>query len=355
VHLVGKACIEIEIIMNSLATSNECLNVDLDWEFDAGTSVCENDLDYLADSTALSIMIKSNVMEYFPYPIKAASDSPLIYTREAFAPSLHCQSPSGLLFVKTVSDASSTDQSYCSSSTSETSHESLDQALHKEKRPRPVKRTGKATVTTRRSGWKKPKDAPKRYLSAYNYFFSNERQRINAESDERAGFSRLGKIIGQRWKSLTDNQRQPYEIMAEKDIDRYREEMKIYEDSRRRKYGRSLYKSPSSVTTASTKSDDLQYPSPVRVSPAFHPALDSVRRQHHFANPSPPPTVYTPQAIMSDQHHNGRYLNASGQSVGQTQLQQYVQQQNPQVQYACVRMSKKKAQEYMRRYEGGHH
>jgi hypothetical protein len=357
VHLEGHARIEIEIeieiIMNPLRTSSEYLNVDLDWEFDAGTSVCENDLDYLADSTALSMMIKSNVMKYFPYHITAASDLPLIFTKETVAPLSHFQSSSDVHSVKTVSDTSSTDQSFCSAS--ETSFESLDQALHKEKRPRTVKRTGKATVTTRRLGWKKPKDAPKRYLSAYNYFFQKERQRIYAESDERAGFSRLGKIIGQSWNSLTDDQRKPYEIMAEKDIDRYREEMKIYEDGRRRKYGRSLYRSPSSVTTGSTLTDDLQYPSPVRVSPDLHPALGSVKRQHHFTHHPPPPTVYAPLTIMSNQHHNGQYLNSGGQSAGQTQLQQYVQQQNPQVQYACVRMSRKKAQEYMRRHEGGQH
>jgi hypothetical protein len=356
--------------MNPLPISNEYLNVDLDWEFDAGTSVCENDLDYLADSTALSMMIKSNVMEYFPYPIQADSDLPLIFTKETVAPLSHCQSSSDLPLIFTketvaplshcqsssdvhsvniVSDTpSTTDQSYYS--TSEISLESRDQALQKEKRRRPVKRTGKATVTTRRgSGWKKPKDAPKRCLSAYNYFFSKERHRVYAESGERAGFSRLGKIIGHRWKSLTDDQRRPYEIMAEKDIDRYREERKIYDDARRRKYGRSLYRSPSSVTTASTLSDDLQHPSPIRVSSALHPALDSVRRQHHFANhPPPPPTVYTPQAIMSDHHHNGQYLNVGGQCVGQMQQQQYAQQ-NPQVQYACVRMTREKAQEYMRR------
>jgi hypothetical protein len=350
------ARIEIEIIMNPLPTSNEHLKVDPNWDVGAGTkSVCESDLDKLASAALSMMMIKSNVMEYFPYPIKAASDLPLIYTQETVAPLSYWQSPSDVHSVKTVSDASPTDQSYCS--TRETALKSLDQALHKGKRSRPGKRTMKpSTVTTRRLGWKKPKDAPKRYLSAYNYFFSNERKRMHAESDERAEFERLGKIIGQRWRSLTDDQRRPYEIMAEKDIDRYREEFKIYDIARRRKYGRSLYRSPAAVTTASTLSDDLQYPSPVCLSPALHPDLESVKRQHQFVHYPPPPLVYAPQVIMSVQHDSGQYLNAGRQCVGQTQLQQYAhQQQNPQVQYACVRMSRKKAQEYMRWYEGGQH
>jgi hypothetical protein len=149
------------------------------------------------------------------------------------------QSPGNVLPFKTVGDTSSPDKS-CHSA-SETSLESLDQALHKEKCPTPGKRTSKRAVTTRRSGWKKPKDAPKRDLSAYNIFFSEERQRVYAESDEDIGFSGLGKIIGQRWSVLMDDQREPYEIMAEKDIGRYREEMKMYEDVRRKKDGRSLY------------------------------------------------------------------------------------------------------------------
>lgn len=399
--------------MNPLPTLNEYLNVELDWDVHAGTSDCENDLDYLADSTLFNIMepINSNAMGFCPYPMEYSSDSPIILSKEIVAPPFHyCQSPSDVHYVKTVRDTSSTDQFYystsenshetdqfyfstsepslesllqalhkdtvaalshsrspsdvhsvktvgdtscteqsynwtseimlgtdqCDYSTNENSLESLDQATHKEKCPRPVKRTKKPTVTTRRSGWKKPKDAPKRYLSAYNIFFSEERRRVYAESDERAGFSELGKIIGQRWRSLTDDQREPYEIMAEKDIGRYRREMRIYEDVRRRKYGRSLYRSPSPVTMALTLSDGTRCPSSDRGLPALHPVLESVMRQHRHH----PPTVYAPQVIMPDQHHSGQY-------AGKQQ-----QQQHAQVQYAGVRMTRKKAQEYMRRYAG---
>jgi hypothetical protein len=320
-------------------------------------SEIEDDLDYLADSPTLSLMepINSNAMDFPPYPNK-----------ETVSPRSHCQWPSEVRSVKTVSDMSSSDRSYCWTSEvllgsleqgeillgsleqGEILLGNLEQALRKQKRPRPVKRARKPAVTTRRLGWKKPRDAPKRSLSAYNYFFREERKRVYAESDERAGFSELGKIIGQRWKSLTEDQRKPYDIMAEKEINRYREEMKLYEDARRRKFGRSLYRSPSSVTTASTLSNDTQCLSPDRVSSALHPVLESVRSHHHSAHQPPQSTVYAPQMIISNQHHNG-----GGRYIGQVQPQQYAQQQ-PQVQYAYVRMTRKKAQEYMRQAGGRH-
>jgi hypothetical protein len=336
------------LIMNPIPASDEFLSVELDWDFDAEPSdcVCENDLDYLPDASAVSNFepTNSSASDLPPYPTEFSSDLPFIFNKETVAPPSYCQSPSDVHSVKTVSDSSSTaDQSIYS--TSETSLESLDPTLWKERRPRTVQKTMKRAVTTRRSGWKKPKDAPKRYLSAYNIFFSEERRRVHAESDQRIGFSGLGKVIGQRWTTLTDEQREPYEIMAEKDIGRYRGEMKMYEDSRRRKYGRTS----SSVTITSTisrsLSDDSRCTSPGRVSPALHP--------RQYAHHPPPPTVYAPQMIMPDQHHNGQYHNAGGQYVGQQH--QYPQQQQPQVQYECYRMTRKEAQNYMHQYAGGQH
>jgi hypothetical protein len=307
--------------MKNFPTSDEYL---LDWDVDAGTSNCENDLGYLADSTSLSSMepINSNALEIPPHPIEVSSDLPLIgVTKETAAPPLHYA-----FLVRTVSDTSSADQSYYSAS--ETSLGSHDQALHKEKRPRPVKRTRR---------WKKPKNAPKRYLSAYNFFFQEERRRVYAESDERIGFSGLAKIIGHMWSLLTDEQREPYEIKAGKDISRYRDEMKMYEDSRRRKYCRSS----SSVTAASTPCDDTRCPSPDRVSSALHPVLESAMHQHQYAHHPQPLTVYAPQVIMPDQRHNGQYGRQ--------------QQQYPQVRYACYRMKRQEAQDYMHRCAGGQH
>lgn len=335
------------LITDLISTSDEFLNVELDWDFDAEISDCENDLDYLklAEATSLSNLesINSNAENFPPFPIEFSGDLPFTYHKETVVPPSYCQSPSDVHSVKTVSDTSSTaDQSFYS--TSETSLESLDQGFYKETRPRPVQKAArKRAVTTRR--WKKPKDAPKRYLSAYNIFFSEERRRVHAESDQSIGFSELGKTIGKRWSTLTDEQREPYEIMAEKDIGRYRDEIKMYEETRRRKYGRF---SSSSVTTSSSisrsLSEDSRSASPGRVSPAL-----PSRNPPQYVRRAPPPTVYAPQMIMPDQHH-GQY-NIDGDQW--QQQQQYLQQPQPQVQYECYRMTVKEAQNYMHQCHAG--
>lgn len=117
--------------------------------------------------------------------------------------------------------------------------------------------------------WKKPKDMPKRPLSAYNLFFQHERQRILSEAQEvevRAqeasrthesmvsqeigqmqqltvtessqneasrrhlkssgiGFANLGKAIGAKWKDLDPALKAPFEAQAAKEKERYDKEM----------------------------------------------------------------------------------------------------------------------------------
>ena len=94
---------------------------------------------------------------------------------------------------------------------------------------------------------KRPKDRPKRPLSAYNIFFKEERQRILTEipdvdaSSSPAGadgnkkkphgkisFQSLAKIIGKRWQNLSKDQINLYKKKAEEDTMRYKKEMDAY-------------------------------------------------------------------------------------------------------------------------------
>lgn len=81
---------------------------------------------------------------------------------------------------------------------------------------------------------KKPRDMPRRPLSAYNYFFREERARWLAErekSEEKEQgslFSVMGKTIAQRWKNLASEEAQKYKDMAAADMDRYRQDMDEY-------------------------------------------------------------------------------------------------------------------------------
>lgn len=117
----------------------------------------------------------------------------------------------------------------------------------KEKLPSSVKKTTK----------KKPKDKPKRPLSAYNFFFKEEREKIiqvvlaedpakiqtNPEANDyldeaaigrlrkeggKVSFEEMGKIIGQRWKNIDPDRLSTYSEMASEDTERYKTEMQAY-------------------------------------------------------------------------------------------------------------------------------
>jgi len=115
----------------------------------------------------------------------------------------------------------------------------------------------KIPVPARKPVKKKAKDKPKRPLSAYNYFFKEDRARLVAivqnednatelreknpditdevvskllKKDGKISFEEMGKIIGKRWKDIAKEKKERYNNLASHDTDRYKAEMHKYNE-----------------------------------------------------------------------------------------------------------------------------
>mmetsp|Transcript_23941 Transcript_23941/g.33599 ORF Transcript_23941/g.33599 Transcript_23941/m.33599 type:complete len:341 (+) Transcript_23941:1594-2616(+) len=121
---------------------------------------------------------------------------------------------------------------------------------------------------------KKPKDKPKRPLSAYNFFFKEEREKIlkivlaedpdKVENDPdsedfiddgmmirlkkeggKVSFEEMGKLIGQRWKNIDPDRLAKYSEMASEDTERYKKDMQAYNGRQEAKMRSEALKPPS--------------------------------------------------------------------------------------------------------------
>lgn len=95
--------------------------------------------------------------------------------------------------------------------------------MPKEKATRKAK--GKADVGKKKKG--KDPNAPKRGLSAYMFFANEQREKVR-EDNPGIKFGEVGKLLGEKWKALSDKQRAPYEAKAAADKKRYEEEKAAY-------------------------------------------------------------------------------------------------------------------------------
>ncbi|CAO3612755.1 unnamed protein product [Cunninghamella echinulata] len=84
-----------------------------------------------------------------------------------------------------------------------------------------AKDTKKETKASKRG--KKDPSAPKRGLSAYMFFSQANRNKVKEENPD-ATFGQLGKILGEKWKNMSDDEKKPYAEQAEKDKARYEAE-----------------------------------------------------------------------------------------------------------------------------------
>mmetsp|Transcript_33711 Transcript_33711/g.57139 ORF Transcript_33711/g.57139 Transcript_33711/m.57139 type:complete len:443 (+) Transcript_33711:53-1381(+) len=71
--------------------------------------------------------------------------------------------------------------------------------------------------------------SPKKNRSAFVYFSQDKRMEVKEENPDKSR-AEIGKILGDMWKDLEDDEKKPYEDRASKDLTRYRSEKKKYEE-----------------------------------------------------------------------------------------------------------------------------
>ncbi|KAK0518955.1 Non-histone chromosomal protein 6 [Tilletia horrida] len=74
---------------------------------------------------------------------------------------------------------------------------------------------------------RKDKAAPKKAKSAYIIFCSEHRDRVKEENPT-AGFGDVGRILGAKWKDMSDKEKAPYLKAQEKDKIRAQREDELY-------------------------------------------------------------------------------------------------------------------------------
>ncbi|PNS20782.1 hypothetical protein CAC42_2713 [Sphaceloma murrayae] len=75
---------------------------------------------------------------------------------------------------------------------------------------------------------KKDPNAPKRGLSAYMFFANEQRDKVR-EDNPGIKFGEVGKMLGDKWKQLSDKQKAPYEAKAAADKKRYEDQKAAYQ------------------------------------------------------------------------------------------------------------------------------
>ena len=75
---------------------------------------------------------------------------------------------------------------------------------------------------------KKDPNAPKRAITAFMFYSTKMRPIIKKEQPD-IKFTEMGKLIGEKWRELSSDDKKEFEDMANEDKERYNDEMKKYQ------------------------------------------------------------------------------------------------------------------------------
>lgn len=87
----------------------------------------------------------------------------------------------------------------------------------------------KAKQERRKVTSKKDPNAPKRPLSAFMLYCKEHRETVKSNNPE-VTFGGMGKLLGQQWGALDEEQKKKYTKLAETEKKRYKDEMETYDD-----------------------------------------------------------------------------------------------------------------------------
>mmetsp|Transcript_10479 Transcript_10479/g.14858 ORF Transcript_10479/g.14858 Transcript_10479/m.14858 type:complete len:326 (-) Transcript_10479:348-1325(-) len=132
--------------------------------------------------------------------------------------------------------------------------------IEQEEERKSVKKTAKKSATKKprkERKWRKPKDKPKRPLSAYNLFFADEREKMvnaanNGTGSRTGGFGGMAKTVAAKWNTLSDIERQPYEAAAKVEKDKYFSALEVWKLKKSREAMQQEQEQP--VTSMSSSS-----------------------------------------------------------------------------------------------------
>jgi len=208
----------------------------------------------------------------------------------------------------------------------------------------------KAAKTAKKRTWKKPKDKPKRPLSAYNLFFQHEREKIissipddkaaapvdNELSEEakrrrhrkthgKIGFAALARSIADKWKKIDEQSKSVFEARAEVEKIRYKKELDVWMKTRKEK-GEPI----KSKKKATPKAQPNQQPAQQQQATAS-PATENGSTQPSQQQAQPDTSMSeTLQNFMRTDHQLRQQMleHVMSQAMQQQQLQSQIQQQN---------------------------
>ncbi|XP_047310113.1 FACT complex subunit SSRP1 isoform X1 [Impatiens glandulifera] len=82
----------------------------------------------------------------------------------------------------------------------------------------------------KKSSKKKDPNAPKKAMSAYLYFSQSQRESIK-KTQPGISFGEIGRVVGDRWKGMSAEEKEPFEAKALTDKKRYKDEISGYTKS----------------------------------------------------------------------------------------------------------------------------